>query len=483
MIQKMWEYVCEHHMICQNDKVLAGCSGGADSVALLLALKELQVRCDFSLYAVHVEHGIRGEESKNDQRFVEELCKEHDIPLTVISVEAKKYAARCHIGIEEAARLLRYEAFSAAAEKLGENVKLALAHHLEDNAETVLFQLARGSGIAGLCGIPMVRKEENYTLIRPLLSNSREEIENYLAGKKQFFCVDSTNLDESYSRNRIRRRIIPQLSLVNSRAAEHINQSAMQLWQIYDYLEMETGNAYNLCFERRECGYLDIHALSKLHPAIRSGVVRKCIFEMTGKQKDISSVHVQDVLRLPGKQTGTRINLPYGLTVTVAYDKLCFDIAGNEYGKKAEYAIDEALLLKLAESKETYVTPLGEHGETLSISVERWDGGLEEIEKKTYTKILDYDKIKGGFVIRNRISGDYFVMNENGNRKKLADFFVDEKIPAKERDHMYLLAKGNEVIWLIGGRISENYKITGNTRRILTIEYNGGIADGLQHEA
>ena len=479
MVQKMWEYVCKNYMICSGDTVLMGCSGGADSVALLLALKELQAKCDFSLQAIHVEHGIRGEESKEDQRFVEELCKKQDIPLRVVRVEAKKYADDCHVGLEEAARLLRYEAFSKEAERLGGNVKLALAHHMEDNAETILFQLARGSGIAGLCGMPMVRKEEHYTLIRPLLISSREEIEDYLAGKGQSFCVDSTNSDENYSRNRIRRQILPQLALVNSKAVLHMNQSAMQLCQINDYLETETERAYRLCFEKKECGYLDITALSKLHPAIRTGVVRRCIFEMTGKRKDISLVHVQEVLSLLEKQTGSRVNLPYRLQVTVTYDKLCFETINEKPEQREEYVIDEALLSELKETGRTFVIGLGEQKETLSIRVKDCNMALEEIEKKAYTKILDYDKIREGFVIRNRRSGDYFIMNINGNRKKLASFFIDEKIPSRDRDRMYLLAKGSEVIWLIGGRISENYKVTGNTKRILTIEYNGGATDGL----
>ena len=479
MVQKMWEYVCKNQMICSGDTVLMGCSGGADSVALLLALKELQEKCDFSLQAIHVEHGIRGEESKEDQRFVEALCKKWDIPLRVVCVEAKKYADDCHVGLEEAARVLRYEAFSKEAERLGGNVKLALAHHMEDNAETILFQLARGSGIAGLCGMPMVRREEHYTLIRPLLSNTREEIEDYLADRNQAFCVDSTNSDEGYSRNRIRRQILPQLALVNGKAVLHMNQSAMQLCQINDFLEKETERAYRLCFEKKECGYLDIPALSKLHPAIRTGVVRRCIFEMTGKRKDISLVHVQEVLSLLEKQTGSRVNLPYRLQVTVTYDKLCFETINEKSDQREAYAIDEALLLELKESGRTFVFSLGEQKETLSIRVEACNIAPEEIEKKAYTKILDYDKIREGFVIRNRRSGDYFIMNEKGNRKKLASFFIDEKIPARERKRMYLLAKGSEVIWLIGGRISENYKVTANTKYILIIEYHGGTKDGL----
>lgn len=477
MVQKMWEYVCKYHMVCPKDNVLVGCSGGADSVALLLALKELQDKCGFSLSAIHIEHGIRGEESRRDQRFVEDLCKRQGIALTVVCVDAKTYAQDHRMGLEEAARILRYESFSAEAKKLGGNVKLALAHHLEDNAETVLFQLARGSGIAGLCGMPMVRREECYTLIRPLLSNSREEIEIYLADKNQSFCVDTTNSDESYSRNRIRGQILPQLALVNSKAVEHINQSAMQLGQISDYLEEETERAYSMCFEKKDCGYLDIYGLSKLHPAIRTGVVRKCIFEMTGKRKDISFVHVQEVLSLFGKQTGSRVNLPYRLKVTVTYDKLCFEIVNEELDRREEYVMDEALLSELKESGRTFAFGLGEKKETLSIRVDACNVAPEEIEKKAYTKILDYDKIREGFVIRTRKSGDYFIMNEKGNRKKLASFFIDEKIPSRERDQMYLLAKESEVIWLIGGRISENYKVTGNTKYILTIEYKGGAVD------
>ena len=199
-----------------GDIVLAGVSGGADSVCLLLMLEQLQKKTDFLLEAVHVEHGIRGEESRKDAAFVKNLCQDHGIRCHIFSVEVPLFAEKHGLGLEEAARILRYDCYKKAAESVKKEfpekkIRLALAHHAEDNAETVLFQMVRGSGLDGLCGMSRRRDEGIYELIRPLLAQPREEIETFLRECGQSYCTDETNLDTEYSRNRIRHQVLPEL--------------------------------------------------------------------------------------------------------------------------------------------------------------------------------------------------------------------------------------------------------------------------------
>ena len=241
MYHTILQYCKKEKLIEKEDYILAGVSGGADSVCMLLVLKRLQKEIGFSLEAVHIEHGIRGIESENDAVFVTELCEKNNIPLQVFSVRAKEFAKEKKIGLEEAARILRYDCYIKAAKKIAnQNVKVALAHHADDNAETILFQMVRGSGIDGLSGIaPRRRLAEGSEVIRPLLSVTRAEIEEYLKDAGQKYCVDSTNQDVAYSRNRIRHEVLPLLECVNTKAIAHMNQSAMLLRELGDYLKLQ----------------------------------------------------------------------------------------------------------------------------------------------------------------------------------------------------------------------------------------------------
>ena len=484
MKQKIWEYIQKHHMLQEGNYVLCGCSGGADSVALLLLLAEFREQMDFSLEAVCVEHGIRGEESRRDADFVKDLCSSHNIACLVKHVDVPGYAKDHRLGTEEAARILRYEAFWTRAEELKKEghkkICLALAHHMEDNAETMLFQMARGSGLSGLCGMPPVRVEHEVAVIRPLLAVSRGAIEAYLAKRQQSYCTDSTNADETFSRNRIRRQILPQLSAVNERAVEHMNRTAQQLSEIRDYMEEQIRKSEREVVTVCEDGcYIDMKGLKALHPAIQAGIVRNAVFAVTGQRKDIASVHVEDILELADKQSGKRLSLPYQAEVWTEYGKLCFSV---KKPKKEEPAIFAQVTSKLlAEWKATggiHEVILSEGKGTLFCSVEAWKGNIEEIEKKPYTKILDYDMIKNGFLVRSRAVGDYFVLDEQGRHKKLSNYLVDEKIPVSRRDEVLLLTREDMVVWMIGGRISADCKVTETTEYILKIEYDGGKTNG-----
>lgn len=485
MLQKVRKMMEELNMVSSQDLILVGVSGGADSVCLLLALKELEAAFGYSLEAVHVEHGIRGAESLRDQQFVADLCAKWRVPLTEVSVDAPEYSKSHGVGLEEAARELRYDVFSRIAKD--KKAKVALAHHMEDNAETILFQMLRGSALTGLCGMQPVRKDEKgVEYIRPLLRIHRKEIEEELAARGVDYCIDSTNQELEYSRNYLRNVVLPQLCRVNEQAVAHINGTANHLRDVKDFLEQETKKAWgqvatqyapvNAVKQQEFVQVLDVAALTKLHPALQKEVVLKAISSVCGSRKDISAVHVDDVLALCGKQSGKEVRLPYQVVAKRDFNALhiygCAS-CNQERDTNAVVSISAAELEDCRIAGRVLEVPLGAK-ELLRIKVFSHIGQMREIPKKTYTKWMDYDKIKQGFCIRTRRSGDYFIGDMFGHHKKLKEYFIDEKISATERSRMWLLAQESLVLWLIGGRISEHIKVTEETQTIVEIEYIGG---------
>ena len=488
MLQKIQRKMEELNMVAPGDVVLAGVSGGADSVCLLMLLKELTQVMDFSIEAVHVEHGIRGTESLQDEQFVVELCARLDVPLTCIKVDVPRYVEQLGMSVEEAARKLRYEAFAQLAGK--KNAKVALAHHMEDNAETILFQMLRGSSLNGLCGMQPVRYDEDgIAYIRPLLHVHREEIEEWLLQRGQNYCIDSTNAELEYSRNYWRNRVLPQLGQINEQAVEHINGTAGRLRDIWDYLEQETDKAWTKVCMLLERDYvvLKLDALCALHVALQKEIVLKAIAVVNGSRKDITAVHVTDVLELCHKQSGRMVSLSYGIEAKREFDTLRIykveDDSKKSQAETWEHIVDEEALEAHFQSKEPLELMLGESEERLVLKVFSYDGKSAKIPKKPYTKWFDYDKIKQGFCIRNRKQGDYFISDTAGHHKKLKQYMIEEKIPVDMRGQLWLLAQDSLVLWLVGGRISEHMKVTEDTKIVIEIEYQGGNQNGFYTEA
>ena len=473
MQKELQKKMDEFHMVVPGDRVLAGVSGGADSVCLLLMLSELREKIDFSLEVVHVEHGIRGEESLRDARYVEDLCKRLEVPYQLCSVDVPAYVAKTGLGIEEAARVLRYEKFQEIASQ--KNAKVALAHHMEDNAETILFQMARGSSLAGLCGMQPVRTDENgICYIRPLLFFHREEIENYLNSHDFNWCVDSTNTELDYSRNFLRAKVIPDLTQVNVQAVEHMNQTAVHLTEIKDFLDIETDKVWGQIAKSGEVIILNIEMLLQLHVVMQRQIAYKAIVEAAGRKKDISSIHVDDLLKLANGQSGKRLTLPYGIIAWKEFDELKVSSKENEMVSAEAYQVSAEALKELLNSEKSVEISIGNEGEKISCRVFKSNEKFLEIPRKTYTKWFDYDKIKQGFCIRTRRSGDYFINDAKGHRKKLKQYFIDEKIPMTQRDKIWLLANEDQIFWIIGGRIGEDAKVVQETNYILEITYDGG---------
>ena len=474
----------------ENAKVLiAAVSGGADSVCLLLVLSELKKRMGFQLEVIHVEHGIRGEESRKDAVFVEKLCEDLSLPCHVVHVDVPGFCREQGIGEEEAARILRYRAFSEYA--LLRSGKVVLAHHMEDNAETVIFQLLRGSSLTGLCGISPSRVDENgVTYLRPLLNIRRGEIEAYLEEAGQSYCTDSTNLETEYHRNYIRKEILPKMIEVNSGAVSHINRTVDHLREVRDFLREETTEAMKQLVRKdvnlrasdsttgKEESYiirLDIMGFRNLHIALQKEVVYELISEIAGSKKDITSAHVQEVLSLLSSQSGKQVMLPYEVVVSRSFDTLIFEQKIQDaLDKRQRLLISEEIMEQWKEEGRSVFFPLSEKGEGLQIKIFPYSGNEEEIPKKPYTKWFDYDKIKKGFCIRNREIGDFLINDREGHHKKLKSYFIDEKIPLERRDTMWLLARDSLVLWLVGGRISEHVKVSKDTKTVIEIHYIGG---------
>ena len=476
-VQKRME---ELHMIEPGDRVLVGVSGGADSVCLLLLLSMLQQDMSFSLEVIHVEHGIRGEESQEDAAFVEGLCRRYQIPCHMVAVDVPAYCAETGIGTEEAARILRYEVFERLA--IEKEAKVALAHHQEDNAETILFQMVRGSSLTGVCGMQSVRESENgVQYIRPLLPMRRADIEAFLQEKSEKWCEDSTNTDIAYSRNFLRAKVLPDLTKVNARAVEHINQTAEHLAEVKCYLDAETERVWKTLVQNEDRLILNAGALLELPKVLQRQVVHKAIVHVAGRSKDITSVHVENLLDLCKGQSGKAISLPYDIMASKEFDKVYMERSDRSLiadGEDAcEIGVSRELLEECLKEEKLVSLKIGSSNERITLRVFPRDEETSEIPRKAYTKWLDYDKIKDGFCIRTRRSGDYFISDTLGHRKKLKSYFIDEKIPLSERDKKWLIAQESKVLWLVGGRISEDIKVSPKTNYVFEITYDGGKRD------
>ncbi len=458
MERKIIAYVETHNMLKIKDKVVIGVSGGADSVCLFFVLLKLRKIYDLSLHVVHINHQIRGEAADADQQFVEELARRYDVPVMVVKKDVKLYARECKLTEEEAGRKVRYEAFKQVFET-EHATKIAIAHNMNDNAETMLFHLARGSGIKGLCGILPVRNE----IIRPLLCVTRDEIEDYLNSEGQKYCVDASNLLDEYSRNQIRHHILPLMVDLNAKSIEHMSETANLLKEAQSYIEKNVENAYKRIVKYENGQYLlKIDLLLMEDAIIQKELIRTSIFNLVGKLKDIDNQHIERIRLLCGMSSGKQVNLPYGITGSKEYEYVKIEIPSEE-DKDFEVFIQGA-----------GIYPIPRMDLSLEITIDKTFNKVHEIPKNDYTKWFDYDKICQTISLRNRRNGDYFQVNQEGGTKKLKDYFIDAKLPRDKRGCIPLLADGGHIIWILGDRISERYKITNTTQSILKAKIIGG---------
>lgn len=465
MIHRIESYMIQHHMIKKGDHICVGVSGGADSVCLFRILEALRRRMGFTMSVVHIEHGIRGTDSLTDMEFVQQLAKTYEIPVSVYAYPVKDIAAKQRLSVEEAGRNVRKKAYEEEMARFGAETKVALAHHADDNAETLLFHMCRGSGIEGVSGIYPMRGN----FIRPLLCVTRREIEAYLKKEGQAYRTDVTNADNRYSRNRIRNCIMPEILRLNEQSVAHMNALSEDMREVSEYISVKAAEVIKKYGSRTKENAIKIpvDCLSDYPPVLKKRVLLELLAELSGSKKDLSREHADALLDLAGGQTGRRLSLPYGITAEKIYGDLvcCF-----EKDRQRNAPVTEKIELK------EYPAEFDVSGGKFLCRILSENKKDVNFPKNLYTKWFDYDKIKNMLCFRSRESGDYMVIDQKGHRQKLKDYLVNEKVPRKQRDKILLLADGSHILWVVGGRMSEYYKITEQTRQILEVHYVEGKA-------
>ncbi|MDO4621919.1 MAG: tRNA lysidine(34) synthetase TilS [Eubacteriales bacterium] len=511
--QRVKQYMKQKGMPESGVRLCVGLSGGADSVALLLVLQRL----GYVLTAVHVNHNLRGEESDGDEVFVRELCRERQIPLQVYSWPVSAMAEEMGLGLEEAGRVLRQRAFLDAVRKSGA-VGTALAHHANDQAETVLFRAARGSSAAGLAGIRPIAEVQNVEesgrvllLMHPLLAIKRTEIEEWLRSMQVSWRTDRTNLESMYTRNGIRNRVIPYLEeQVNRQTVRHLTEAAEDLAEIDDFLRIEAAEREKRHVRQAAEGILLLPSLREEPPVMQKYILMHALEKLSCTRRNLGREQLRQLQELAEASTGSRISLPYEMAAEKTYEGVLLQkmrreqeaAAERSNGRKRnaeaqEMRLDPAVVPEDLQIHETRELKFGNWHFFLTV-LPREDGAIPQ---NRYTKWFDYDTIKYNLAIRTRLPGDRIrtvkqqepgreTQLENrlqGPGKKLKEYLIDEKIPAKERDRLPLLASGSEVWWVVGYRIGESGKVTDRTRKILEIQavfeqtetntYTGGLKE------
>lgn len=463
MINRVLHTIKKYNLIQSGDGVIVGLSGGPDSVCLLHLLYLLADELSIKIYAVHINHMLRGQESDDDEKYVRELCRKFSIPLHVKAYDVMKISKETGISLEEAGREIRYSEFEEFAHRIGAT-KIAVAHNKNDQAETIIMRIIRGTGLDGLKGMDHKRGK----IIRPLLDTDRRDIERYCRDNALDPRVDSTNQKSIYTRNKVRLELIPYINrLFETDISESLNKMSLLLRDDHEYIEQSVTNLYNesVIKTKNNVLILDMNKLESYHPAACKRVIRQAVRQIKGNLKGIENVHIEDVVEMiRSGRTGAVLQLPDGLRISRGYGELkIFLITDAE----EDISFDEPLEIPGMTRVESLGTSI-----LASIYTDHEEAVQSfRVDNKSMEQFFDYDKLKTGINIRNRRNGDIFRPYKSNGTKKLKEFFIDSKIPREVRGNIPLIVKDNEVVWIVGYKISDKFKVTENTKSILKLQY------------
>ncbi|MEA4848431.1 MAG: tRNA lysidine(34) synthetase TilS [Clostridiaceae bacterium] len=456
LIEDVRRTIAKYNMLEYGDKIVVGVSGGPDSLCLLHVLKRLCGEYGCSIFAAHLNHQFRGKAADSDAEFVEEICKEWGIQAFIETFDVPAYIKETGLSPEEAGREIRYRLFDRVCEKVGGN-KIAVAHNLNDHIETILMRFMRGSGIDGLKGIEAVRGN----IIRPLLETERTRIEEYCALCGLNPRIDKTNLDSIYNRNKIRLELIPYIEKnFNPNIKTALSRFSGLIKDENDFIETEAKRKLKAVTENFDDRVvIDVPMLTALHGALQRRIIRQCIQRLSNTLNGFDFRHFEKVLELAGKSTGAAVMLPHKLKAFRSYDKLVL----AKYIVKA----DKKCYYKLKYDYDNIIET--DNGR---ITVKRIKAKeIGEFRGQKDIIYIDPSRIKEELVLRHRKAGDMFAPIGMKGTKKLKEYLIDEKVPREERDDLELIADGNEIVWIVGGRLSEKYKITDDTLEAVLIKY------------
>ena len=427
--ERVQQFIDDKALFDRKGKVLVALSGGADSVALLRVLLALGYHCE----GAHCNFHLRGEESDRDEAFVRDLCRERGVALHVTHFDTEAYARQHRLSIEMAARELRYRWFEELRQACGAAV-IAVAHHRDDSVETFLLNLIRGTGINGLKGIAA----KNGYIVRPLLQESRESIEEYLNAIGQDYVTDSTNLQDEYMRNKIRLNILPMMRELNPSVAESIFETSRRLTEV-----------------------------AEIYNHDRATVMKEKLVRVA---EDEYRIGINDVLedRAP-EALLHEVLARYGFNAAQERDILrC--MTGDQPGKRFRASEWEVLrdreVLIIRRIRPADVIP------ALDVQVMEVSPGFV-VPKDKHVAYLDADKVKGELTVRRWQKGDKFVPFGMTGKKKVSDYLTDRKFSLFDKENQWVVCDGGDIVWLVNERTDNRYRVTEKTRRILIIEKDG----------
>lgn len=461
LLKKVMSYIKDNKLIKSGDKILVALSGGPDSICLLSILFEFMKELNIEIGAAHINHLLRGEDAFKDEEYVIKICEEIGIPCFVTRVDINNYSKEYKISSEMAGREVRYDFFEEIIKKEGFN-KIATAHNANDQAETILFRLMRGTGLEGLGGIKVSRDDK---IIRPILCLSRREVEEYVEFKGLKPRIDKTNFEKVYNRNKIRLDILPYMKEnFNEDIIQTLNRMSVLLQKDNEFLEKLALNSYKkYCIEDVDYFIIKEGIFKEEEPMVNR-VLRHALVKYSQSNYDFEMKHINEVYSLNQKGSGKVIDLPNGIYAENIYGDIYIK------NKKSKCNINNKAEKALISKDQINNQIVKFEQFTIEFYVE--DYYLESdvnLNQDNYIQYFDFDKINDNILIRKRINGDKIIPLGMKGTKKLKDIFIDMKMPKEERACVPILCIDGKIAWIIGVKISEEFKVTNTSKKILKV--------------
>ncbi len=481
--------IAKHELIERGSTVVVGVSGGADSVCLLHALKTLAPDYDLALHVAHLDHQLRGDDARADADFVRDLAQRWDLPYSIDSRDVTAYARDHKLSIEEAARQVRY-GFLLEVAVANQSETIAVAHHADDQTESVLMHFLRGSGLAGLRGMLAKTKmlevgrwkleagAKDVELIRPLLDVPRADIEAYCAQHALPFRTDATNADTTYFRNRLRHELLPLLDTYNPNLRSILRHTADVVQADYELLEAHRNFAWDMTIldETATALTFSLSAWREQPIGTQRALLRRAIQQLRSSLRDINFVHIEDAIELLARATtGDQATLPQNLILEISYDT--FTIAPRDQLTVPDWPQLPEGLSALSVSVPG-LTPLPESPWMLKIQLLPADdsplrqvAGRSSSESDGFTAYLDADQLIEPLSLRPRQSADRFQPYGQPSPQRLKDWLISVKVPRLVRDRLPLLVTGERIAWVPGVRVGQPFSVTAQTKNVLKLTF------------
>ena len=462
--ERVLDYIAKYDLVKTGTTILVTVSGGQDSVCLLHLLTKLKSKLGIDLHVAHLDHKLRGRESSADAQYVIDLCHRLGIPMTVEQRDVRAYQKEWKLSLEEAARDVRYQFFAEVAHRVGTKV-VAVAHTKDDQVETILMHLIRGTGTKGLTGLqPFSQRKsggKRLTIVRPLLDVSREETAAYCKRHRLEFRQDSTNLSLKPLRNKIRLELIPLLKTYNPGIVDALLRTSAIARDDIAFLESHAKHQWPKIVHKK-AGSLVIEKIGfiELDRSRQRYILRLAMERLLATLKDIETRHIEKMMEAVEMPAGTCITMPEGLQFVVEYDRL---ILGRDIDNISPYQPLPGLYELMVPG--TIAIP-GWQVKTSIVNSQR-----KVNTDDPFTALLDFEKTGNELVIRTRKPGDRFQPLGMAESKKVGQFMIDNHVPRLWRSKIPIVLAGDKVVWVVGQRIDERFKVTDRTKKLLRLQF------------